>query len=67
MLLTSTVETLYRLQEEYKLGLQRCHMTLENLTGLEVFELEALNEMYSEMVEDRGLDFNIEPSEMPMY
>ncbi len=32
---------------------------MENLTGIDVHQLEELNEQYLELVDERGLDFNI--------
>jgi len=62
-----TVNKIYGLTREGKTQLNRCHMTLENLTGIEVTELEAINHLHEKMVEERGLDFQIEPSEMVMF
>ena len=40
-------------------GLSRCHVTMDNLTGIEVDQLEGVVDKYRHMLDDRGLDFEL--------
>ena len=63
-LLVPTIDTIYVMQEQYRIALQRCNITLDNLTGIEVEELEAINDRHAAMVEERGVDFMFLPNDM---
>jgi len=62
-----TIDAIYRLQREYKTGLLHCSITLDNLSMMEKIELDTVNELYEEMVEERALDFEIQPYEFIEY
>ena len=40
---------------------------MENLTGIDVQELEEIVERYEQMVTERKLDFNFQPNQLPFF
>ena len=48
-------------------GLQRCHLIMETLTGVDVQDLEAIVDRYEQMVTERKLDFNFQPNQLPFF
>lgn len=60
-----TVDTICDLEEEYKIGLLRCHITFENLTFDEVEELNDVILQHDDMIEERGLDFEFTATQHP--
>ena len=40
---------------------------MENLTGVDVQDLEAIVDRYEQMITERKLDFNFQPNQLPFF
>ena len=49
------------------IDLHRCHIQAENLTIIELQELEAISVLYEDMIKERELDFDFTANEVPHY
>ena len=49
------------------IGLKRCQITLENLTGEDIEQVEEISDNFEELINERGCDFHIEVNEMMLF